>query len=423
MSIRNRLIYFVIFFIAFRASGQTNDTLQLSLGDAEKLFLQKNLLLLAAHYNVDATQALIRQARLWDNPTLVTDQNLYDGRFFRHSKLPGSNEPNGQVYIQVQQLIRTGGKISKLTDMASTNARISELQLEALIHNLRYTVRTDFYHLAQLHSALTLYEQEGTQISKLLYAMQAQLKAGNIAQKDFLRIQALQLSVLQEATGYKNEIADVQAELKMLLSIKENVYIKPLVPAAKVSLQIPALDSLLQYAKNNNPDYLLEQTNLLYQQQNLRYQQALRKPDVTAGVEYDKANSYTPNYYGLTLSLPLPVFNRNQGNIAAAGFSVKQEQTLVSQKEQRLIVDLQHALNTIYLQQQLQQSIDQEFPNKYDKLIQNAIAAYQQRQLGLLEFIDLFETYKDTQLKLLQQQYNLQKAKEDLNLITGKDIL
>ncbi|MBD0298269.1 MAG: hypothetical protein ICV84_24230, partial [Flavisolibacter sp.] len=79
--------------------------------------------------------------------------------------------------------------------------------------------------------------------------------------------------------------------------------------------------------------------------------------------------------------------------------------------------------NTIYLQQQLQQSIDQDFPNKYDKLIQNAIAAYQQRQLGLLEFIDLFETYKDTQLKLLQQQYNLQKAKEDLNLITGKDIL
>ncbi|MBD0367902.1 MAG: TolC family protein, partial [Flavisolibacter sp.] len=276
MSIRNRLIYFVIFFIAFRASGQTNDTLQLSLGDAEKLFLQKNLLLLAAHYNVDATQALIRQARLWDNPTLITDQNLYDGRFFRHSKLPGSNEPNGQIYIQVQQLIRTGGKISKLTDMASTNARISELQLEALIHNLRYTVRTDFYHLAQLHSALTLYEQEGTQISKLLYAMQAQLKAGNIAQKDFLRIQALQLSVLQEATGYKNEIADVQAELKMLLSIKENVYIKPLVPASKVSLQIPALDSLLQYAKNNNPDYILEQTDLLYQQQNLRYQQALR---------------------------------------------------------------------------------------------------------------------------------------------------
>ncbi|MBD0333147.1 MAG: TolC family protein, partial [Chitinophagaceae bacterium] len=317
MSIKNRLIYFFLSLIALRSSAQTNDTLQLTLEDAEKLFLQNNLSLLAAHYNVDATQALVRQARLWDNPTLITDQNLYDGRFFRHSKLPGSNEPNGQIYIQVQQLIRTGGKISKLIDMASTNSRISELQLEALIHNLRYTVRTDFYHLAQLHAALTLYEQEGTQINKLLYAMQAQLKAGNIAQKDFLRIQALQLSVLQEATGYKNEIVDVQTELKMLFSIKENVYLKPVVPTSNNNLHIPALDSLFQFAKNNNPDYILEQTDLLYQQQNLRYQQALRKPDVTTGVEYDKANSYTPNYYGFTLSLPLPVFNRNQGNIAA----------------------------------------------------------------------------------------------------------
>ena len=90
------------------------DTLNVSIEEAEKAFLQNNLSLLAAKYNINANSALIRQARLWDNPVLSTDQNIYDaqGGFLKH------NNTSGQVYVQVMQLIKTAGKRDKLAQLA-----------------------------------------------------------------------------------------------------------------------------------------------------------------------------------------------------------------------------------------------------------------------------------------------------------------
>src|SRR3978361_1985276 len=98
------IIIFSIIFIFF--AGKVNaqnkvDTVLLTFKDAEKIFLQNNLSLLANKYNIDVNKALIKQARLWDNPVLSTDQNVYDGKFFQH------NANAGQVYIQVMQLIKT----------------------------------------------------------------------------------------------------------------------------------------------------------------------------------------------------------------------------------------------------------------------------------------------------------------------------
>jgi cobalt-zinc-cadmium efflux system outer membrane protein len=417
-----KLLLFFSLILIKNSFSQVSDTLVLSLPEAEKTFLQNNLLLIASRYNIDANTALIRQAKLWDNPVLLTDQNLYDGKFFRHKMSP-DGQNSGQVYIQIQELIRTAGKIRKLTDLATTNAKISGLQFEQVMQNLRYTLRSDYYQTTQLLYTIDLYEQENSQMKKLLQGMQAQLQAGNISQKDFLRIQGLQLSVLQEENDFKKQLADVQAELRSVLQINKNVFIKPVLSEIRQPVLAMTLDSLIASAKQHNPEYLLEQTNLTYQKQNLRYQQALRSPDVTVGVEYDKASSYTPNFYGLTIALPLPVINRNQGNIAAAGYNVKQEQTLLSQKEQKLINDLQNVLTKFQLNTDLIKATDPDFIRKYNQLMQNAFRAYQQRQMNLLDFVDLFEAYKEAQLKYLQQQFDLQKQAENINLLAGKDVI
>src|SRR5947209_8770240 len=329
--------------IANQLFGQKPDTLQLTIPEAETYFLQNNLSLIASHYNIDANTALIRQARLWDNPTLLTDQNLYDGKFFRHSTTPSGSL--GEVYLQVQQLIRTAGKIKKLTALATTNARISELQFDQVMHNLLFTVHVDLYQTRQLLASIAIYDLEISQVKKLLEAMEAQWKLGNISQKDYLRIQALQVSILQEQTEYKKQLVEVQAELKNLLQLSPGLFVKPVISDSIVPPTRLIMDTLVAAANQYNPDYLLEKTALAYQLQNFKYQEALRSPDLTVGVEYDKANSYVPNFYGLTVSLPLPLINRNQGNIAAAGFNVKMEQTLVTQKEQKLVSDIASALN------------------------------------------------------------------------------
>jgi cobalt-zinc-cadmium efflux system outer membrane protein len=64
-------------FCGFSASAQPHqDTLRLQLPEAEKMFLDSNLQLLAQRYNIDANQALVIQARLWPNPNFSIGHTL-----------------------------------------------------------------------------------------------------------------------------------------------------------------------------------------------------------------------------------------------------------------------------------------------------------------------------------------------------------
>ncbi len=423
--LRQRLIALVCAgLITNNASAQVSqDTLSLTLRQAEQQFLQQNLTLLAGHFNVDANRALINQAKLWDNPVLITDQNVYTGRkFFDHSKTV-NGQPNGQVFIQIQQLIRTAGKRSKQVNLAITTAELSELQLQDVLRNLKYQLRSNYYTLVQLFSVQQIYKQQLQEMNVLLTGMEAELKAGNIAQKDYLRVQALVISLQQDITENNRSLSDTEAELKTLLQVSANTFIKPADSLSFTSFQTPKLDELVAAAKENNASYLMQQKQIVYQQQNLVYQKALKAPDITIAPEYDKSSNYTTNYYGLTLSLPLAVFNKNQGNIKAAEFSIKQQQTSLKQLETELTNNVTNAYSKLLFTQQQNNSMQSEFYSNYQKMFTNILQSYMQRQLSLLEFTDFFGAYKEANVRLRQQQFNLQVAKEELNFQAGTDII
>ncbi|MBY0479811.1 MAG: TolC family protein [Chitinophagaceae bacterium] len=405
-------------------SGIT-DTISISLQQAETRFLDSNFLLLAAHYNVNAQNALIEQARTWDNPTLNLDKVIAaNGQFLPHGKNPDGSY-NGQYFIQIQQLIKTAGKRGKLVNMAGTNARLSELQLQDVVRNLKYQLRTDYYTILQQIEQQKIYEGQLGQLKKLLTGMEAQLNAGNIAQKDYLRIQALLIALEQDITELNKSIADNQNDLKTLLQIRENVFIKPSENFNKMTpiSNIVSNEILFDTGKLYNPYYRLQQIQTLYQQQNLSYQKALRVPDLTLGPNFDRNSNYVPNYAGLGISLPLPILNSNKGNIKSAEYSVKQQQAFTSNAETELKNNISNAYNKLLLTLKQYNSTQKEFYEKYQLMYNNVLQSYQQKQISLLEFLDFFNDYTDSQIRHVQQQLNLQLSKEELNFQTGIDIL
>ena len=380
---------------------------------------------MAANYNVDAQKALIQQAKLWDNPVLNTDQVIAaNGKFFPYGKNPDGSY-SGQYYIQVQQLIKTAGKRGKLINLATTNAKLSELQLQDVIRNLRYQLHTDYYNISQQLGTKAIYQDQMQQLNKLLTGMQAQLSVGNIAQKDYLRIQALLVSLEQDMTDLDKSIADNQADIRTLLQVKENVFVKP---ADKLDANIALSnlvnnDQLVETGKQHNPYYQLQQTQILYQQQNLAYQKSLRSPDITLGPNFDRNSNFAPNYVGLGISLPLTIINKNQGNIKSAEFSIKQQQSLASNAETELRNNIATAYQKLLLTVKQNSATQKDFYTKYEAMYRNILSSYQQKQINLLEFLDFFNDYTSSQQRLLQQQLNLQLAKDELNYYAGMDIL
>jgi cobalt-zinc-cadmium efflux system outer membrane protein len=421
----NGIAFILLLSVSFiHAQTKQTDTLRLGLPELEKRFLDSNLLLLASHYNVDAQKALIQQAKLWDNPVLNTDQVISaNGKFFPYGKNPDGSY-SGQYYVQVQQLIKTAGKRSKLINLATTNAKLSELQLQDVLRNLRYQLRTDYHNIIQQLGTWSIYESQLAQLHKLLSGMEAQLAAGNIAQKDYLRIQALIISLEQDMNDLNRAIADNESDLKTLLQMKDDAFIKPTDNANTAQTNnLVTTDQLFETGKQNNPNYLLQQTQTVFQQQNLSYQKALRSPDITLGPNFDRNSSFAPNYVGLGISLPLPILNKNQGNIKSAEYSIKQQQSVTANAETELRNNISNAYQKFLLILKQQNSTQQQFYQKYEAMYRNILQSYQQKQINLLEFLDFFNDYTGSQQRLLQQGLNLQLAKEELNYHTGIDIL
>ena len=406
-------------------AGAPVDTLNLSLKKTEEIFLSKNLQLLAQHYNVEAGKALVQQAKLWDNPELNTDQNVYSNkRFFEHGRDEATGNPVGQYFIQVQQLIRTAGKRGKLIKMAQTSADIDQWQFSDVLRNLKQQLRVDFYTIHQLLLTREVYGQEQRQLDKLLTGMKGQLEAGNIARKDYLRIQALEISLQQDAMDNAKKLNDVQAEMRTLLQITDGSFIRPDI-AGKDIPTVTALnmEELVDAAKNNNAAYRLQQLQLQYQARNLSYQKALAVPDVTVAPSYDHNSNYTPHYVGIGINLPLPVFNRNQGNIKNAAYQVKQQEATLQSAE----TELRNAIGSAYAKylaaRQMVTGKQESFFADYSQLYYNVVESYKQRQLSLVEFIDYFQAYKDIREKQLELELSLQQAKEEVNFLAGQDII
>lgn len=399
-----------------------SDTLRLSFPDAEKIFLQHNLSLLAAKYNIDANKALIKQAKLWDNPLLTTDQNVYDkqGGFFKH------DQNNGQFYVQVTQLIKTAGKRSKAVRLATDNATLSAEQFDDMLRSLRYTLRSDLLEINHLLKIKRVYDGEIEQVNKLVAGMDLQLQAGNVSVKDNLRIKALLFSLQNELVNVVAQLMPVENELKFLLNNNITGFIAPILEykfGELTTVLVPSADDLLKQAMTIRPDEKMAQTMVDLQNHNLVYQKALARPDVSIGTEFDQHSSYAPDYVGLSIAVPLNIFNHNQGNITSAKFAIQQQKVLADQTGFKIQQDIAAAVEKLKFYQGVNNSQQLDFSKKYDTLFFSMLKSYEDKQMNLLDFIDFMDAYKDTKLKLLEQHNGLVRSIEELNYVVGEDIV
>ncbi len=404
---------------------QAQDTLRLTIPKAEETFLKNNLSVLAAQYNVSANEALIAQAKVWDNPVLSTEQNLYDGKFFRHTKGSGTDpQAYGQWYLALSQVIRTAAKRGLQVQLAQDGVKTAQAQLNDLLRNIRYLLQVDMNNLAQAQSAQRLLETEITHTQALAKGMDEMLKVGDISLKDNVRLKALLYSLQSDYADNLRQQQDLQKELHTLMHEESAAPITatPSAPDFSSVNGLPLL-AIVDSAKALRPDAALASAQALFNQHNLSFQKALAKPDLTVGLDYDRASNYIPNYVGLQIGLPLPIFNKNRGNIQAAEWGVKASQAAQRNVQSIVQAEVLNAYNKLQTLLQVQKSVAGGWAENYEKLMRNMVESYEGRKVTLFDFIDFFTSYKDTRIKQLQQTTNLLNAAAEFNFVSAQNII
>jgi cobalt-zinc-cadmium efflux system outer membrane protein len=413
------ILFFVLGFVQSTITAQvTTDTLHIKLIDAEKMFLDSNLLLLAQKYNVDASRALIIQARLLPNPNFSIGHGLYSGQL--HQFFPV--DANDETTADLSQLILLAGKRNKQIKLAKANVKLSEYQFFDLIRTLKYTLRTDFYNIYYLQQSAKVYDEEINALQQVVNAFKQQEGKGYIAEKEVVRVEAQLYSLQSEYNDLQNQIIDLQSELRLVVQAKPDKYIDPQPDSSSTDSLDPSrypLSTLLDSAYNNRTDLLIAQANTDINRLNYDYQKALAVPDITLSVGYDEQGSFLMNFYSIGASIDLPFFNRNQGNIKSAKAMIDNSAATQKSTEATIGENVSRSLQKAYTEDKLYKNIDPKFSNDFDTLANEVLINYQRRNIGLLDFLDFYDSYKQNILQINSIKYNRVQSFEDINFYTG----
>jgi cobalt-zinc-cadmium efflux system outer membrane protein len=415
-------IFYTSVFYADAQSRLKTDSVVLSLGDAEKLFLERNFELLAAKYQINEADAAIIQAKLWDNPNLSIEQDVYDPV----SKKWFDVTATGETAVNIQQLIYLAGKRNKRISIGKVNSEIARYQFYDLQRTLRYELRTSFFELYFLEQSISVYDRELTAAKKLVDAYNIEYQKGNVSFNEFARLQALQFGLENEKIELLKNINEKQSNLVLLTGDTLSRPIKPVVDISSYDRINPdslSIEKLIETGLENRYDLKITSAQVKYEKANLALEKAMRTPDLTLGGGWDRQGSYVDNYNFLSVGIDLPLWNHNQGNIKIAENKIEESKVLKNENELEVKNDIRKAFEQLIETDHLFKASLPKFDNKYYDLLDGIILAYQNHTISLLEFIDYIETYKNSKTGFYQLQNNRIDAVEDLNMATGIDLM
>jgi outer membrane protein, heavy metal efflux system len=412
-----RKILLLLFFSSQYLIAQ--DTLKLNLRALDSLFLKNNLLLIASNYNIVIQKAITEQSKIWDNPTLNTEWNLYN----RDKSQFVDIGRGGQKIIAFEQILKTSSKRKKEVNLNKEIAKMTEFEYYNLMRELKFALRNEFYNLHYNLLSIELYSTQLSLLDSIIVAYQFQYEKGNIPLKEVVRLKALYYELNNEKTDILSSIYLHENNLQTILDV--TAPIKPIIMEADIDrykLNNKTLKELEQLAVENRYDLKIEKSILQQAELNYRLQKSLATPDIRVGTLYDQAGSYINNYSAFTIGMDLPVFNRNQGNIKAANSAISRSKAMVEHKENEVYNDVQNTYNKLVQIEKEYQKIDKNFSSQFELLNKGISENFKKRNLSLIEFIDLFEAY-------IQSIYHINKIKtnrllvyEELNFVVGTEI-
>ncbi|MEZ4905422.1 MAG: TolC family protein [Spirosomataceae bacterium] len=397
----------------------SQDSLQLTLRQVDSVFLQNNLVLLSERFRIEAAQASVIQARLWDNPTLSTEWNAYNPTKRRALDIGRG----GEKIISIEQVLLTAGKRSKQVALATENAKMTEYEFMDLMRVLKFELRSNFFDVYFLQNTLNRYQLQINNLQSTVTAFETQYEKNNVSLRELLRLKALLFQLNNDKTEILFQIEEKQKTLKILLNLE-----RPIVPVVeetqlnRYQLATYNAQSLGELALQNRGD--VKAVASLTEQAKLNYslQKSLAIPNLKVGGTYDQSGSYVNHYTGITLSSDLPFFNKNQGNIKVAKTLIEYQKGIQNQKENTVVNEVAAAFQKVLYVENMVQSVDAKFSDQFELLNKGVVENFQKRNLTLLEFIDLIETYSESIKELNRLKSDRVGAYEELSFTVGQEL-
>jgi cobalt-zinc-cadmium efflux system outer membrane protein len=414
---RQKLLFTGVCLLTWGASlfAQTNGP-HISLDQAVDLALSHNHSLQAARTEILQNEAQEITAGLRPNPTLSGDAQFIP--LFSPNAFSSDYLDQGQQFdIGFGYLFERGQKRRRRLQVARDQTAVTRSQIADMERTTTFNVAQQFVSVLLAESVLDFATQDLKDFQQVVEVGEAQYKAGAISEGDYLKIK---LQLLQFQTDVSSaHLARVQAliSLRALLGydavaadfdVMGDLAYRP-VTSNLIDLQARAL--------RERPDLKAAQMGVIAAESQIKLAQANGKQDITSSLDYTHVGGV--NSASLFMSMPLPIFDRNQGEIARTRFALTQAQQSREAASETVLGDISSAYESVrsnnevvqlYISGYLKQAQDSREITGY---------AYHRGAVGLLDFLDAERSYRATQLAYRQALASYMTAVEQLKAAAG----
>lgn len=386
-----------------------------SLDDAIQMALQHNHALLAAQTLIQQSKAEETTANLRPNPVILSDADFLP--VFQPDEFTSDYVDNtAQFDLGLSYLFERGKKRQHRLQAAKDVTAVTRSQVADNERGLTFSVATQFIAVELAESTLELATQDLKSFQNTVDIGEARYKAGDIGEGDLLKIK---LQMLQFQTDVSAaQLARVQglSDLRQLLGYESVPANYDLAGAFQYQPVKGNLDDFQAMGLRNRPDLRAARQGIAAAHSQYELQKAIGKRDVTGQVNYTHLQYNEISLFG---QIQLPIFDRNQGEIARSGFAITQAQQQAQFANGQVLTDVRDAFENLRSNDQVVSLYRSGYLDEAQQSRDISEYAYRHGAASLLDFLDAERSYRTIQLGYRQALASYLLALEQLREAVG----
>jgi cobalt-zinc-cadmium efflux system outer membrane protein len=390
--------------------------MRITLDEAIRLALQHNHALQAARTNILQNQALETTANLRPNPTLSWDAQFLP--IFQPNQFTADYINNAaQFDLGIGYLFERGKKRQHRLQAAKDQTTVSRSQVADNERQLTFNVSQQFIGVVLAQSTIDFASQDLDSFQKTVDISEERYKAGAISEGDFLKIK---LQFLQFQTDLS---AAVLAKVQAIAALRQLVGFESVPDMFDVEGKLDyqpvhaGLEDLKALAMRTRPDLLAAQQSVIAARSQELLAEANGRRDVGASFNYSHVAA--TNTGAFFFNVQLPIFDRNQGEIARTRYAITQSQEQASESSQQVMTDVVDAYEALRTNDQIVQLYRGGYVDQAQKSRDISEYAYKKGAASLLDFLDAERTYRTNQLAYRQALASYMTALEQTRQAVG----
>jgi len=402
-----RYHFFILLLASLPLLGDT-----LTIEGAIDQFVEHNYDLNIARHEAQKSYANLITAKERPNPILNGSYEFLDINRRWSDTARGSN---GQATLILSHPIETAGKRDRRIDVANRYISYNRLILDETIRTQLYTLIDAYYAVVSDQTTVEMAQENAKAYEHLVTIAKTKLDHGFLSSMDYQKILLQKSDYTREVENSHLALIQDREKLSALLALPSS---ETLVVAPSTIEKIPPIEGLLAKIVNR-PDCKAAKENLAIADASLRLEKANGVPNINVGMEYASFGPYYEPLAGLNFSVPLPLYDRNEGEIEKARIGTLQALPIYDKVIRNAQSDLRQTYEATQSRQRILHSIKEGFDSAKN-LKENHEKIFTLKGMSILELLDAQRSYREYQKNLIQATIDLHVSTAQLKLASGQ---